>query len=59
MDINEYEKATIFFKKALQYAWRCKDHENQLKLYDLIGQSYHVRGSNKYALYYHNRAIQG
>jgi tetratricopeptide (TPR) repeat protein len=28
MDINQYQKAIIFFKKALQYAWKTKDNES-------------------------------
>lgn len=59
LEILEYQKAIIFFKKALQYSWKMKDTESELRLYDWLGQTYYYEGQAGYALYYHNRYIQG
>lgn len=59
MEALQNNKAVTFFKKGLQYAWKIKDHEAELKLYDLIGQCLYYEGYAKKALYYHNRYILG
>ncbi len=59
MDVLEYEKAIIFFKKSLQYAWKNKDGQTELKIYDLLGQCYYYEGNSASAQYYHNRYILG
>lgn len=59
IDALEYEKAIIFFKKSLQYAWKIKDGETELRIYDLIGQCHYYLGNAESAQYYHNRYILG
>lgn len=59
MENFEHEKAMIFFKKALQYAWKIREQEAELKLYDYIGECLNFEGQCEIALYYHNRYIQG
>ena len=59
LDIDMPEQSIKLFKKALQYAWKLKDTETQLKIYDFLGQIYYYSGSLKIAQYYHNRFIQG
>ena len=41
LEILEYRKSIIFFKKALQYSWKMKDTESELRLYDWLGQAYY------------------
>ena len=36
-----------------------RDTESELRLYDWLGQAYYYQGQAGYALYYHNRYIQG
>ena len=43
------EESLKIFKKALQYAWKLKDVETELKIYDFLGQIYYYEGSVKIA----------
>jgi hypothetical protein len=50
--------AIIFYKKALQYAWRSNSIESELSIYDHIGRLYSSMGEAKRAHYYHSRYSQ-
>ena len=58
-ELLDYEKSIRFYKKALQYAWKTKDVDAELRMYDWLGQAFCNQGHATYALYYHNRYILG
>lgn len=59
MDLKYYPEAIKIFKKALQYAWKTKNVQQELLLYDLLGSAYYYQGNIKEAQYYHKRFTQG
>lgn len=59
MEHLEYEMAIKFFKKGLQYSWKMKETEAELRFYDWLGQAYYYQGEATHAHYYHTRYIQG
>jgi len=59
MDLKQYSFAIIIFKKALQYAWKIKNVELELLIYDHLGSAYYYEGVIKEAQYYHKRFTQG
>ena len=58
LEMNFTREAIILFKKALAYAWRINDIENEVIIYDYLGQTYFAEGKMKKAAYYHTRYIQ-
>lgn len=55
--LKMYEDSLHFFKKALEYAWFNKQTEEELKIYDLMGQVYYYMGDIKRSEYYHERSL--
>jgi hypothetical protein len=49
----------LLFKKALQYAWKMRNQEAELHLYDLMGSTSYYEGNLKESHYYHRRFAQG
>ena len=58
LEAHLYAEAVVIFKKALQYAWKTKNHELELRIYDYMGYSYYYDGNQRESQYYHKRFTQ-
>lgn len=41
MEMKLYSEAIKVYKKALQYAWKTKDVNQEILIYDLMGSAYY------------------
>lgn len=46
-EVKFYKEAIVIFKKSLQYAWKVKDVETELLIYDYIGTALYYQGEVK------------
>jgi hypothetical protein len=42
--LYNYNHAIILLKKGLQYAWKIKDEDKEIEIYDLIGKNHYLNG---------------
>ena len=56
--MKKYDEALILFKKCLQYSWKIRNDNIELKIYENIGKSFYYQGYAHDADYYHTRYIQ-
>lgn len=54
-----YSESTVLLKKALQYAWKDRNAEVELQIYESIGTNFYLQGDIQTAKYYHMRFMQG
>lgn len=59
MDLALYDSSMLFLKKSLQYAWKVKNIECELLLYDSMGSCMYHMGILRKATYFHNRFTHG
>ena len=59
IELKLFPEAIKVYKKALQYAWRVKNPQLELLLYDRLGNAYYNEGNLQEAHYYHKRFTQG
>lgn len=46
-----------FYRKALQFIWYIRDPEQEILVYDKLGQNYFTLGNIEKAKYYHLRSV--
>lgn len=56
--MGRYGESMRKAKRALELAFKLKDGEMELRLYDLFGQQYFYLGDIDKALYFHNRMVK-
>jgi hypothetical protein len=59
VEMRAYPEAMVLFKKGLQYAWKMRDQEAELLLYDHMGNTSYYEGNLRDSHYYHRRFAQG